>query len=78
MGYSHGSGGLVAPLHAAMLAERYVGASVHQRLIGVVVVGEQALLELALVMEDCLEKTKRACILMSRSVFKKTEQCTEI
>lgn len=53
MRYSHGSGGLVAPLHAAMLAECYVGASVNQRLVGVVVVWEQALLELALVMEDC-------------------------
>lgn len=59
MRYSHGSGGLVAPLHAAMLAERYVGASVNQRLVGVVVVWEQALLELALVVEDCLERTKR-------------------
>lgn len=59
MRYSHGSGGLVAPLHAAVLAERYVGASVNQRLVGVVVVWEQALLELALVMEDCLERTKR-------------------
>lgn len=69
MRYSHGSGGLVAPLHAAVLAERYVGASVNQRLVGVVVVWEQALLELALVMEDCLERTKRqtACSLMSCS-----------
>ena len=58
MRYSHGSGGLVAPLHAAMLAECYVEASVNQRLVGVVVVCEQALLELALVMEDCLERTK--------------------
>lgn len=67
MRYSHGSGGLVAPLHAAMLAECYVGASVNQRLVGVVVVWEQALLELALVMEDCLDRTKRqtACILMN-------------
>lgn len=55
MRYSHGSGGPVAPLDAAMLAERYVGAPVDQRLVGVVVVGEQALPELALVMEDCLE-----------------------
>lgn len=52
---SHGSGGLVAPLHAAMLAQRDVGAPVDQRLVGVVVVGEQALLELALVVEDCLQ-----------------------
>lgn len=57
--YSHGSGGLVAPLDAAMLAERDVGASVNQGLVGVVVVGQQALLELALVVEDCLERTKR-------------------
>lgn len=57
--YSHGSGGLIAPLHTAVLAERYVGASVNQRLVGVVVVREQALLELALVMEDCLERTER-------------------
>ncbi len=69
MRYSHGSGGLVAPLHAAMLAECYVGASVNQRLVGVVVVWQQALLELALVMEDCLERTKRqtARILISCS-----------
>ena len=69
MRYSHGSGGLVAPLHAAMLAECYVGASVNQRLVGVVVVWEHALLELALVMEDCLERTKRerVCILMNGS-----------
>lgn len=59
MRYSHGSGGPVAPLDAAMLAERYVGASVDQRLVGVVVVGEQALPELALVMEDCLEGGQR-------------------
>lgn len=57
--YSHGSGGLVAPLDAAVLAECDVGASVDQGLVGVVVVGQQALLELALVVEDCLEGTKR-------------------
>ncbi len=62
MRYSHGSGGLVAPLHAAMLAECYVGAPVNQRLVGIVVVWEQALLELALVMEDCLERTKRQTV----------------
>lgn len=56
---SHGSGGLVAPLDAAVLAEGDVGASVNQRLVGVVVVRQQALLELALIMEDCLERTKR-------------------
>lgn len=59
MRYSHGSGGLVALLDTAMLAECYVGPSVDQGLVGVVVIGQQALLELALVMEDCLERTKR-------------------
>lgn len=59
MRHGHGGGGLVAPLHAAVLAERYVGASVRQRLVGVVVVREQTLLELALVMEDCLQRTER-------------------
>lgn len=59
MRYSHGSGGLVAPLDAAMLAECNVRASVNQRLVGIVVVGEQTLLELALIVEDCLERTER-------------------
>lgn len=54
----HGSGGLAAPLHAAVLAEGDVGAPVEQRLVGVVIVGQQALLELALVVEDCLEADK--------------------
>lgn len=69
MRYSHSSGGLVAPLHTAMLAECYVGASVYQRLVGVVVVWEQALLELALVMEDCLRRTKtdKQCSLINGS-----------
>lgn len=60
--YSHGSGGLVAPLHAAMLAECYVGAPVNQRLVGVVVVREHALFELALVLENCLERTKKQTV----------------
>lgn len=69
MRYSHGSGGLVAPLHAAVLAECYVGTSVNQRLVGVVVVCEQTLLELALIMEDRLERRsrQRACVLMNSS-----------
>lgn len=60
MRHSHGSGGLVAPLDAAVLAERHERASVRQRLVGVVVVGEHPLSELALVMEDCLERTQVA------------------
>lgn len=58
MRHSHGSSGLVAPLHAAMLAQGYVESSVHQRLVGIVVVGEQTLLEFTLIMEDCLQGTK--------------------
>lgn len=53
MRYSHGSGGLVASFDPAMLGESYVEASVNLRLIGIVVVRKQALLELALIMEDC-------------------------
>lgn len=61
MRYSHGSGSLVAPLNTAMLGECYVEASVNLRLVGIVVVREQALLELALIVEDCLEKTDGQC-----------------
>lgn len=56
---SHGGGGLVASLYTAMLAEGDVEALVNKRLIGVVVVGQQSLLELALVLEDSLEKETR-------------------
>lgn len=56
---SHGGGGLVASLYTAMLAEGDVEALVNKRLIGVVVVGQQSLLELALVLEDSLEKERR-------------------
>ena len=55
----HGGRGLVASLYAAMLAEGDVEALVNKRLIGVVVVGQQRLLELALVHEDSLETTER-------------------
>lgn len=51
----HGGGGPVASLYAAMLAEGDVEAPVNKRLVGVVVVGQQRLLELALVTEDPLE-----------------------
>lgn len=69
MRYGHGSGGLVAPLHTAVLAERYVGASVNQRLVGVVVVREQALLELALVKEDVPYNLPRLFIATNNSLF---------
>lgn len=52
---SHGGGGPVASLHAAVLAEGDIEALVNKRLVGVVVVGQQRLLELALVHEDSLE-----------------------
>lgn len=57
--HSHGSRDLVAPLHAAVLAECEIVASVNQRLVGIVVVLEQTLLELALVVEDCLQGTEK-------------------
>lgn len=56
---SHGGGRLVAPLGAAMLAEGDVEALVNKRLVGIVVVRQQNLLELALVPEDSLEKGER-------------------
>lgn len=52
---SHGGGGPVASLHAAVLAEGDIEALVNKRLVGVVVVGQQRLPELALVHEDSLE-----------------------
>lgn len=55
---SHGGGGPVAPLHAAVLAEGDVEALVNKRLVGVVVVGQQRLPELALVREGSLENGK--------------------
>lgn len=58
MSDSHGGGHLVASLCAAMLAEGDVEALVNKRLVGVVVVGQQGLLELALVPEDFLERSE--------------------
>lgn len=55
---SHGGGGLIASLQAAMLAESDVGAPVNGGLISIVVVWQQTLPELALVMEDCLKNGK--------------------
>ena len=52
---SHGGGCLVASLCAAMLAEGDVGALVNRRLIGIIVVWQQGLLELALVPEEFLK-----------------------
>lgn len=49
---SHCWGGLVASLQAAMFAEGDIKALVNGRLVCVVIVGQQRLLELALVTED--------------------------
>lgn len=57
---SHGGGGPVASLYAAVLAEGHVEALVNKRLIGVVVIGQQSLSEFAFVHEDSLEKKRRA------------------
>jgi len=54
-----GGGRPVAPLGAAVLAEGDVEALVNERLVGVVVIGQQRLLELALVHEDSLEAARR-------------------
>lgn len=55
---SHGGSGPVALLHAAVLAEGNVEALVNKRLVGVVVVGQQRLPELALVHEGPLQHRK--------------------
>lgn len=54
----HGGGGLVASFYTAMLAEGDVEPLVNKRLIGIVVVGQQSLLELALIPEDSLKSRK--------------------
>ena len=48
---SHGGGHLAAPLHPSVFAQRDVGASVQVRLVGIVVVGQEGLSELALFLE---------------------------
>lgn len=53
---SHGRGHLAAPLHPSIFAQRDVGTSVHVRLIGVVVVGQEGLSELALFLEAGLRR----------------------
>lgn len=70
---SHGGGGLVASLYTAMLAEGDIEALVNKRLIGVVVVRQQSLLELALIHKDSLkmpqkEEREKECGGMGRSV----------
>lgn len=55
---SHGGGGPVALLHAAVLAEGHVEALVNKRLVGIVVVGQQGLPELALIHKGPLQHRK--------------------
>lgn len=52
---SHCWGSLVASLQAAMFAEGNIKSLVNGRLVSVVIVGQQRLLELALVMEGPLK-----------------------
>lgn len=54
VGDGHGGGGSVAPFHTAMLTEGNVEALVNRRLVGIVVVWQQDLVELALVSKDRL------------------------
>lgn len=56
---SHGGASLVASLSTAMPAEGDVEALVNKRLVGVVVVGQQRLLELAFIPEGSLERQKK-------------------
>jgi len=53
---SHCWGSLVASLQAAMFAEGNIKSLVNGRLVCIVIVGQQRLLELALVMEGPLKK----------------------
>lgn len=52
----HGRAGLVASLHSAVFAESDIESLVNERLVGIVVIWQQALLELALVFEGGLKR----------------------
>lgn len=56
---SHGGGGPVASLYAAVLAEGHIEALVNKRLVGIVVVGQQSLSEFAFVGEGSLKQKSR-------------------
>lgn len=56
MGDRHGGGGFAAPLHAAMLTEGNIETLVNGGLIGIVVVWQQDLVELALIPKDRLRQ----------------------
>lgn len=56
---SHGGGGPVASLYAAVLAEGHIEALVNKRLVGIVVVGQQSLSEFAFVGEGSLKEKGR-------------------
>lgn len=54
----HGGAGLVASLHSAVFAESDIESLVNERLVGVIVIWQQGLLELALVFKGGLEKKR--------------------
>lgn len=56
MGDGHGGGGFVASLHSTMLTEGNVKTLVNGGLIGIVVVWQQDLVELALIPKDGLRQ----------------------
>lgn len=51
----HGGAGLVAPLHSAVFAESDIVSLVNGRLVGIIVIWQQGLLELALVFKGGLK-----------------------
>lgn len=55
----HGGAGLVASLHSAMFAESDIESFVNGRLVGIIVIWQQALLELALVFKGGLKRKER-------------------
>lgn len=55
MGDCHGGGGLVASLHSAVFAESDIESLVNRGLIGIVVIWQQGLLELAFIFKGSLK-----------------------
>lgn len=52
----HGGAGLVASLHSAVFAESDIESLVNGRLVGIIVIWQQGLLELALVFKGGLKR----------------------
>lgn len=55
----HGGAGLVASLHSAVFAERDIESLVNGRLVGIIVIWQQGLLELALGYKGGLKRKER-------------------